>query len=213
MASPTTITAVMSRVLDVPLPAPFRPAWGRGEVQSSYFMTLIEVHTDAGLVGITAAEARSETAVALERFVAPHLIGRDGAAPGFGRPPPVELPHRGRGRARARTPRRRLAGGAATATRLRRPAPAARQAGHAPSGGRREQPRRARVQAAARPRVLRRPPAGRGAVRRRLSDAQDCGTGRGRGPAHRAPHLDPRDRPARQPPAGRLRAEYVLVRV
>ena len=81
MASPTTITAVTSRVLDVPLPAPFRPAWGRGEVQSSYFMTLIEVHTDAGLVGITAAEARSETAVAIERFVAPHLIGRDGAAP------------------------------------------------------------------------------------------------------------------------------------
>ena len=81
MASPTTIIAVTSRVLDVPLPAPFRPAWGRGEVQSSYFMTLIEVHTDAGLVGITAAEARSETAVAIERFVAPHLIGRDGAAP------------------------------------------------------------------------------------------------------------------------------------
>src|SRR5438445_6745502 len=81
MASPTTITAVTSRVLDVPLPAPFRAAWGRGEVQSSYFMTLIEVHTDAGLVGITAAEARSETAVAIERFVAPYLIGRDGAAP------------------------------------------------------------------------------------------------------------------------------------
>ncbi len=81
MARPTTITAVTSRVLDVPLPAPFRAAWGRGEVQSSYFMTLIEVHTDAGLVGITAAEARSETAVAIERFVAPYLIGRDGAAP------------------------------------------------------------------------------------------------------------------------------------
>ena len=44
-----------SRVLDLPLPAPFRPAWGRGEVQRSYFMTLIEVHTAGGLVGITAA--------------------------------------------------------------------------------------------------------------------------------------------------------------
>src|SRR6059058_3253516 len=44
-------------------------------------MTLIEVHTDGGLVGITAAEARSETAIAIDGFVAPHLIGRDAAAP------------------------------------------------------------------------------------------------------------------------------------
>jgi L-alanine-DL-glutamate epimerase-like enolase superfamily enzyme len=72
---------VTSRVLDIPLPADFRPAWGRGEVQRSYFMTLIEVHTDGGLVGVTAAEARSETAIAIDRFVTPHLIGRDAAAP------------------------------------------------------------------------------------------------------------------------------------
>ena len=70
-----------SRILDVPLPAPFRPSWGRGEVQNSYFMTLIEVHTSGGLVGVTAAEARSETAIAIDRFVTPHLIGRDAAAP------------------------------------------------------------------------------------------------------------------------------------
>src|SRR5438128_2701515 len=44
-------------------------------------MTLIEVHTDGGLVGVTAAEARSETAIAIDRFVTPHLIGRDAAAP------------------------------------------------------------------------------------------------------------------------------------
>jgi L-alanine-DL-glutamate epimerase-like enolase superfamily enzyme len=72
---------VTSRVLDIPLPAAFRPAWGRGAVQNSYFMTLIEVHTDGGLVGVTAAEARSETAIAIDRFVTPHLIGRDAAAP------------------------------------------------------------------------------------------------------------------------------------
>ena len=81
LASPTTITAVTSRVLDVPLPAGFRPAWGRGETQASYFMTLIEVHTEGGLVGVTAAEARSETAIAIDRFVTPHLIGRDAARP------------------------------------------------------------------------------------------------------------------------------------
>src|SRR5437879_13589088 len=44
-------------------------------------MTLIEVHTDGGLVGVTAAEARSETAIAIDRFVTPHLIGRDAAVP------------------------------------------------------------------------------------------------------------------------------------
>ena len=68
-------------MLDVPLPAGFRPAWGRGEVQNSYFMTLVEVHTEGGLVGVTAAEARSETAIAIDRFVTPHLIGRDAARP------------------------------------------------------------------------------------------------------------------------------------
>jgi len=44
-------------------------------------MTIIEVLTEGGLVGITAAEARSETAIAIDRFVTPHLIGRDAAAP------------------------------------------------------------------------------------------------------------------------------------
>src|SRR6266581_286981 len=81
VASSTTISAITSRVLYIPLPAPFRPAWGRGEVQNSYFMTLIEVRTAGGLVGVTAAEARSETAIAIDRFVTPHLIGRDAAAP------------------------------------------------------------------------------------------------------------------------------------
>ena len=68
-------------MLDLPLPAGFRPAWGRGETQNSYFITLIEVHTEGGLVGVTAAEARSETAIAIDRFVTPHLLGRDAAAP------------------------------------------------------------------------------------------------------------------------------------
>jgi D-galactarolactone cycloisomerase len=81
MAPDTRITRVRSRVLDLPLPAPFRPAWGRGQVQHTFFMTVIEVETEGGITGVSAAEARSETAVAIDRFVTPHLIGQDAAAP------------------------------------------------------------------------------------------------------------------------------------
>lgn len=77
----TRITRVSSRVLDLPLPAEFRPAWGRGEVQKSFFMTVVEVETEGGITGVAGAEARSETAIAIDRFVTPHLIGRDAARP------------------------------------------------------------------------------------------------------------------------------------
>ncbi|OLB99811.1 MAG: hypothetical protein AUI15_08280 [Actinobacteria bacterium 13_2_20CM_2_66_6] len=70
-----------SRVLDLPLPAEFRPAWGRNEIQRSFYMTLIEVETAAGITGVTAAEAGPEAALSVERFVSPHLIGQDAAAP------------------------------------------------------------------------------------------------------------------------------------
>jgi D-galactarolactone cycloisomerase len=75
------ITRVHSRVLKLPLPDAFRPAWGRNEVQRSFLLTLVEVETDAGVSGITAAEAGTEAAVSIERFVTPHLIGQDAAAP------------------------------------------------------------------------------------------------------------------------------------
>ena len=78
---PTTITRVRSRVVDLPLPAEFRPAWGRGQVQSSFFATIVEVETSDGTVGRTAAEAGPEAAVSIDRFVTPNLIGQDAAAP------------------------------------------------------------------------------------------------------------------------------------
>jgi len=75
------ITRVHTRVLDLPLPADFHPAWGRNDIQRSFYMTLVEVETAAGITGVTAAEAGLEAAASIERFVSPHLIGRDAAAP------------------------------------------------------------------------------------------------------------------------------------
>jgi L-alanine-DL-glutamate epimerase-like enolase superfamily enzyme len=44
-------------------------------------MTLVEVETESGITGVTAAEAGAEAAISIDRFVAPHLIGQDAAAP------------------------------------------------------------------------------------------------------------------------------------
>ena len=41
----------------------------------------MEVETESGITGVTAAEAGAEAAISIDRFVAPHLIGQDAAAP------------------------------------------------------------------------------------------------------------------------------------
>jgi L-alanine-DL-glutamate epimerase-like enolase superfamily enzyme len=71
------ITRVRTRVVELPLAGEFRPAWMRGEAQSSVVTTLVEVDTDEGITGIGAADAGIEVAIAIERFVAPHLVGQD----------------------------------------------------------------------------------------------------------------------------------------
>ncbi len=71
------ITRVKSRVVEMPLPAEFRPAWARGRLQTTMVLVVIEVETDAGITGIGAAHAGAEAAIAIERFVAPYLIGED----------------------------------------------------------------------------------------------------------------------------------------
>lgn len=71
------IAGVRSRVVEIPLHAPFRPAWGRGRVQSALVLVLFEVATDEGLVGLGAAHGGLEVAVAADRFVTPHLVGQD----------------------------------------------------------------------------------------------------------------------------------------
>jgi L-alanine-DL-glutamate epimerase-like enolase superfamily enzyme len=77
----TRITRVGSRVLDLPLPGDFRPAWGRNLVQRNLLITLVEVETESGVTGLTAAEAGPEAAISIDRFVTPHLLGQDAAAP------------------------------------------------------------------------------------------------------------------------------------
>jgi D-galactarolactone cycloisomerase len=71
------ITRVRTRVVDLPLDGEFRPAWMRGEAQTSVVTTLVAIDTDEGITGIGAADAGVEVAIAIERFVAPHLIGQD----------------------------------------------------------------------------------------------------------------------------------------
>ena len=73
------ITGLRSRLIELPLAAPFRPAWGRGRVQSALEFVLFEVGTDGGLVGIGAVNGGLETAFAVDRFVTPHFIGQDPA--------------------------------------------------------------------------------------------------------------------------------------
>lgn len=71
------ITRVHSRVVDLPLNAPFHPAWARGRNQANVVMVLVEVETDTGITGLSAAHAGAEAAICIERFVAPYLIGQD----------------------------------------------------------------------------------------------------------------------------------------
>lgn len=71
------IIRVHSRLVDLPLPAPFHPAWARGRNQTNVLMVLVSVETDAGITGHTAAHAGLEAAITVERFVSPYLIGED----------------------------------------------------------------------------------------------------------------------------------------
>ena len=71
------ITRIRSRVVDLPLEGEFRPAWMRGENQTNVVLTLVEVETDDGITGVGAADAGSEAAIAIERFVTPSFLGQD----------------------------------------------------------------------------------------------------------------------------------------
>jgi D-galactarolactone cycloisomerase len=71
------IDRIRSRLVELPLEAPFRPAWGRGRVQTALVLVIYEVVTDSGLVGLGAAHGGLEAMVAIDRFVTPHLLGQN----------------------------------------------------------------------------------------------------------------------------------------
>lgn len=71
------IVRIRSRIVDLPLPAPFHPAWARGRNQTNILMVLVEVETDAGITGYGAAHAGPEAAICIERFIAPYFLGQD----------------------------------------------------------------------------------------------------------------------------------------
>jgi D-galactarolactone cycloisomerase len=71
------ITRIRTRVVDLPLPSEFRPAWARGRNQPNIILVVIDVDTDAGITGLGAAHAGAEAAIAIDRFVTPYLLGQD----------------------------------------------------------------------------------------------------------------------------------------
>ena len=71
------VTGVRSRLVEMPLDGPFRPAWGRGRVQSSLQLVLFEVGTDDALVGIGPANGGLATADAVDRYVTPAFLRQD----------------------------------------------------------------------------------------------------------------------------------------
>src|SRR5215218_6992967 len=107
------ITGIRSRLLEFPLAAPFRPAWGRGRVQTALVLVLFEVGTDTGLVGLGAAHGGPEAQVAIDRLAA---IIRDAEILG---PPPycMEIPLWDLLGKAAGLPVHRLWGGAASRVR------------------------------------------------------------------------------------------------
>lgn len=69
------ITRIDAYDLDVPYGVDFRPAWQHGLVRRSREFTLVAIRTDIGLVGYAGTDGHHATAV--ERWVAPYLVGAD----------------------------------------------------------------------------------------------------------------------------------------
>lgn len=70
------ITRIRTRQIDVPLPAPFHPAWAPGHVETKIRVAYLRIETDAGLYGIAGHEFFGAEEQCVQR-VASDLVGED----------------------------------------------------------------------------------------------------------------------------------------
>jgi L-alanine-DL-glutamate epimerase-like enolase superfamily enzyme len=70
------ITRIRTRQVDVPLPAPFHPAWAPGRVETAIHLVYVKIDTDEGISGIAGHEFFGAEEQCVER-VAAHLVGED----------------------------------------------------------------------------------------------------------------------------------------
>ncbi|KIL38615.1 hypothetical protein SD70_25325 [Gordoniibacillus kamchatkensis] len=72
------ITDVKVDLVKCPLPAPFYPTWGSGLQVDAVKMTIVQIVSDEGIVGIGAGPATGwENVVGIHTFLRKQLIGRD----------------------------------------------------------------------------------------------------------------------------------------
>src|SRR2546425_4025198 len=70
------ITSIRTRQVDIPLPAPFHPAWAPGRVETQIRVAYIRIDTDAGIHGIAGHEFYGAEEQAVAR-IAVYLSGED----------------------------------------------------------------------------------------------------------------------------------------
>src|SRR3989454_961912 len=70
------ITRIPTRQVDIPLPAPFYPAWAPGRVETQIRVAYVRIDTDAGVYGIAGHEFYGAEEQAVAR-IATYLAGED----------------------------------------------------------------------------------------------------------------------------------------
>jgi D-galactarolactone cycloisomerase len=70
------ITQVRTRQVDIPLPAPFYPAWAPSRAETRIRLAYVRVDTDAGIYGVAGHEFFGAEEQCVRR-VAAYLIGED----------------------------------------------------------------------------------------------------------------------------------------
>src|SRR5579864_6516091 len=70
------ITRIRTRQVDVPLPAPFHPAWAPGRIEEKIRLAYVRIDTDAGVYGIAGHEFFGAEEQCVAR-IAPYMIGGD----------------------------------------------------------------------------------------------------------------------------------------